>query len=148
MEFQKISHGYKCTCLNCGKTKIQLKIAPSITSLAEELPEYKKYALLNNKIKKGATYESVVKTKFPAIYEYCDGESFKEKLYMMLFDINEQPKCPVCGKLTSLRNFQVGFQQTCSKECQAIFFKSNKESTSENIGYKEIPKIWKTAVAL
>lgn len=129
LEFQKISHGYKRTCSNCGKTKIQLITdTPITTTITDELPEYKKYALLDNKVKKGATYESVIKTKFPAIYEYCSGESFKEKLYMLLFDIKEQPKCPICGKPTPLRNFQIGFQQTCSKECQAAFFKSNKEA--------------------
>lgn len=129
LEFQKISHGYKRTCPNCGKTKIQIRTTvPVTTTVADELPEYKKYALSSNKVKKGTTYESVIKAKFPAIYEYCSGESFKEKLYMLLFDIKEQPKCPICGKPTPLRNFQIGFQQTCSKECQAIFFKSNKEA--------------------
>lgn len=133
LEFTKITTGFKTTCGHCGKIRIQIpKLQTVSADIETEITEYRKFALSDNKIRKGSTYESVVKSKFPGVYHTCKGNNYKEKLYMFIYGIQEQPKCPVCGSPLPLRSFAMGFQETCSKECQAMFFKQNR-ATHEKI---------------
>lgn len=45
------------------------------------------------------------------------GRSWVEKLYLYLHDMNEIPKCPICGNLVNLEKFNKGYYTFCSQEC-------------------------------
>lgn len=59
-----------------------------------------------------------------------DKKYFKEFMYAFLYglDFVNLPKCPICGNYLPLRNWVKGFQKTCSKRCQAAYFKLNTEA--------------------
>lgn len=61
---------------------------------------------------------SIIKEQFP--------DKFREVVFCILNDIPEFPKCPVCGKELPLRNFVIGFQKTCSRECGNVNFHSDE----------------------
>lgn len=119
LHFIKINLGYKNTCINCGEKRIKLNQETIVSNLTlESIQKYKEFALSeDNKVIKGTTYPSVVEKKFPEIYQYCKGEFYKEKLYMLLYNIHEHPKCSICNKLLSLKDFNSGFRKTCSVNC-------------------------------
>ena len=55
-----------------------------------------------------------VKSKWPEFYEYLmscgypDNLKMSERLYWYFHDLNDYPKCPICGKPTSYINFKKG----------------------------------------
>lgn len=66
---------------------------------------------------------------FPVAYEIIKTDypdKFREVVYCILNDISEFPKCPICGKELPLRNFKIGFQKTCSRECGNVNFHSEE----------------------
>lgn len=45
------------------------------------------------------------------------GRNWTEKLYMYLHELNEIPKCPICGNQVKLAKFNTGYYTFCSREC-------------------------------
>lgn len=49
------------------------------------------------------------------------GQNFITKIYCLLNNIKQLPKCKICNKqLTKIKNFVSGFSQTCSNKCTCL----------------------------
>ena len=45
-------------------------------------------------------------------------QDYKEVYYLLYHNLNERPKCPVCGKEVPFVKFNIGYRKYCSMECQ------------------------------
>lgn len=87
----------------------------------------KEYIKEDNTIKSKALVESWVYNKFhefeKIFKENFTSDQFREVIYCLLRGIEYIPKCenPNCNNDTKLRNFVVGFQKCCCKECVAEY---------------------------
>lgn len=45
-------------------------------------------------------------------------QDYKEVYYLLYHNLNERPKCPVCGKEVPFAKFNIGYRKYCSLECQ------------------------------
>lgn len=93
---------------------------------------------LKNRYKRSKKY---IERNFPDFYKYISENftfcnSFPEKLYCYVNDINDKPKCIICGKNVSFRNFSVGYLKHCSCIC------AHKDNESLEIQSKSISKNW------
>lgn len=43
-----------------------------------------------------------------------------QRLWHLIHDIQEIPKCNVCGKNTKFNNFNIGYREYCSVKCRAV----------------------------
>ena len=91
----------------------------------------KEYLMNNETIySKKIVYSSIKKhfAEFIQKLEFLElSNNFREIMYCILKDIPEIPICPVCKQnILPLRNYVIGFQQTCSKECAYKNFHSDK----------------------
>ena len=72
-----------------------------------------------------------VKSKWPEFYEYLmncgypDNLKMSERLYWYFHNLNDYPKCPICGKPTSYINFKKGYHKYCCVSC------SRKDAVAE-----------------
>ena len=72
--------------------------------------------------------EKGIKNKFPDIYESIK-DNYRIKLYMLLNDIKEVPKCknPNCNNKVDLKSFREGFRQCCCNACVGQYQQTSKE---------------------
>ncbi|MFW5847626.1 MAG: DUF7487 domain-containing protein [bacterium] len=74
------------------------------------------------------TKEKHVEKRFNGLLEQIntfnknfDNIPFTQKLYNFLYEINEIPKCNVCGREIKWRNrFTEGYQKVCSRKCMSL----------------------------
>lgn len=109
--------------------------------LINELKNY--YIDDNNSIKSKSLWLSSVCKLFPefkeTFYNNFNSTQFREVMYCILNDINEVPKCKNinCNNDVHLRNYVIGFQQCCCKQCLAEYQKqSDNFKTACSIGAK------------
>ena len=70
---------------------------------------------------------------------YNDFNSFKETLYRIKNNINEIPKCPICGKETTFINISHGYHITCgNKKC---IYELSKISIIKKYGVDNVAKL-------
>ena len=50
--------------------------------------------------------------------KFSDTDSFAEVIYRIEHNIEEAPKCPICGKSLAFIRYSKGYQQFCSNECK------------------------------
>lgn len=71
--------------------------------------------------------------------------NLSESFFILLNDIEERPKCPVCGKPTKFRNFNIGYLEFCSIKCMSIGTRERvKKSNLEKYGFEytfQIPEV-------
>jgi hypothetical protein len=113
-------------------------------TLSKDIEELRNAMYPNGEYKKTINSLSI-KKRFPLIYEKVKGPSYKENLYMLLFDIEERPTCknPLCDNRVNLRNFKKGFSNYCSNSCIGQHQKidkefSNKIKTTKRENHKEL----------
>lgn len=107
-----------------------------VEDFKESWPEVKKWLTKDNgSFNSKAAVKSWIFNRFPEF-----GKTYNEKylayefrgiLYCLWNNIEEIPKCPVCGKPLPLRTFAKGFCKTCSKECQGKYFSDNTEAATK-----------------
>lgn len=96
---------------------------------------------------KKLVYSSVCKLfpEFKEVFEqHFDKTEFREIIYCILSNIDSIPNCknPNCSNKVPLRNFVIGFQQCCCKNCISEYQKySNEFKLSCSIGQKEHHKL-------
>lgn len=76
--------------------------------------------VINNVIQSKRLTKKSIFSHFPIFKKYFNKTSLglREILYCLINDIDFIPLCKICHKnYTPLRNYKVGFQKTCSKEC-------------------------------
>ena len=69
----------------------------------------------NNKIRRN--YKNIFKNNpnlLDVLNKEFNGLNIKEALYLLSHNIEEPPKCPICGNIITFHN---GYNKTCSKEC-------------------------------
>lgn len=59
-------------------------------------------------------------------------KNMSEKIYWILNDLIEIPKCPVCGKPCSFQNYKSGYYQYCSRYCVTQSEERNKKISIKN----------------
>lgn len=113
------------------------------------ITELKKYYIDDNNIikSKSLVYNTVCK-RFPEFKEIFEKNfnvtEFREIIYCILRDINDIPICknPNCNNKVPLRNYVIGFQQCCCKQCISEYQKnSNDFKLSCSNGQKEHHKL-------
>lgn len=112
------------------------------------IKDLKSYYIENGIIKsKKLVYSSVCKLfpKFKEVFEKnFEISNFREIIYCILTDIKEIPVCknPNCNNKVSLRNYVVGFQQCCCKQCISEYQKLSEDfKISCSKGQKEHHKL-------
>lgn len=66
-----------------------------------------------------------LKKRYPEFFQYINNtfkdKSIKlsEKLYRYFYNINEDPKCVICGKPVKYRNFTFGYSRYCGPACSS-----------------------------
>ena len=98
------------------------------------------YPKLENLNPSNCTERSIEK-HYPEFWEYIiknyHCEKWTERLYWFYHDLNDYPKCPVCGKNTSFINIKTGYREFCSQKCMnsSEVIKMRKKQTSfKNFG--------------
>jgi len=84
----------------------------------QNLNELKKYIYPNGKYSKIRSNSRTIKKRFPEIYESIK-DNYRTKLYILLNDIKEIPKCknPNCNNNVKLKSISKGFRSYCSNKC-------------------------------
>lgn len=84
----------------------------------KEIQQIKDYIYPNGKYSNIRSNSKNIKRKFPKIYEEIK-DDYHTKLYMLLNDINEIPKCknPLCNNKVKLKSIGQGFRSYCSNAC-------------------------------
>ncbi len=84
----------------------------------KEIQQIKDYIYPNGKYSNIRSNSKNIKRKFPKIYEEIK-DDYHTKLYMLLNDINEIPKCknPLCNNKVKLKSISQGFRSYCSNTC-------------------------------
>lgn len=91
-----------------------------------------------------------IKKHYPEFYEWLlnkyqpyPQEKFAAYIYMWLNNMDEPPRCPVCGEYVPFLDFNRGFQNTCSIKCAVNTPEYiNKKNTTciKKYGYKSPAK--------
>ena len=93
------------------------------------ISDIKEYLMNDETIYSKKIVYSSIKKHFPEFIQKLEflelSDNFREIMYCILKDVPEIPICPVCKQnILPLRNYVIGFQQTCSKECAYTNFHS------------------------
>ena len=93
-------------------------------------------------LKQGQYSETSIKKQYPEFYKFIVEkykhihiDKFSELLYLYFHNMNEPPKCSMCGKQLSLINYSKGYRTYCSKKCMM-----SDESIKEKIKQTHIEK--------
>jgi endogenous inhibitor of DNA gyrase (YacG/DUF329 family) len=103
-----------------------------------------KNMLINNNYRKqnnGGYITQIITNNYLLYYElknkFNNDIPIRQKVNMLLNDINEIPKCKICNKNTKARVTHAEFRETCSEKCRRILESNYKSYTivvdSENI---------------
>ena len=76
---------------------------------------------------KNANIVCYIKNRFPNL------NSIEENLYWLYNNIEEKPKCPVCGGELKFLNFIGGYQRVCSRSCAALHPDTRQKLINTNI---------------
>lgn len=73
-------------------------------------------------IQKNMYRENYVKTHYNEFYtflleKYPHIELHRERVYLYLNNLNEPPKCPICGNTIKYKRSPAGYNMYCSKQC-------------------------------
>jgi hypothetical protein len=92
------------------------------------IEKLKEYVMPNGIYKNTRANSVLIKKYFTDIYETIK-DDYKIKLYMLLHDIDEIPKCKneMCVNKVKLENIGAGFRQFCCNKCIAEFQKTDKD---------------------
>jgi hypothetical protein len=84
----------------------------------ENLENLKKYIYPNGIYSKIRSNSRTIKKQFPEIYEIIE-DNYHIKLFMLLNNVNEIPKCknPNCNNSVNLKSISEGFRKFCSNKC-------------------------------
>ena len=99
----------------------------------ELINKLKEYYIKDGVILSKKLWYSAVCKLFPEFKEtfekHFNVSNFREIMYCILTDTNEIPKCknPNCNNKVPLRNYVIGFQQCCCKQCIAEYQKTSEE---------------------
>jgi hypothetical protein len=82
--------------------------------------DLKNYVMPSGIYKNTRANSLCIKRKFPFVYENIK-DNYHTKLYMLLHDITEIPKCknPNCNNKVKLKNIGAGFRKYCCNKCIA-----------------------------
>ena len=69
-----------------------------------------------------------------------EGETLKEKVWVIFKNNGVHPKCPICGKPSRFRNYSQGCYVCCSNECKKILDKNNCKANAEKMKLPENQK--------
>lgn len=112
-----------------------------------DIERLKEYVMPNGKYSNIRANSALIKKYFPTIYEEIK-DDYKTKLYMLLHDIKEVPKCmnPTCNNKVKLENIGAGFRKCCCNACVGQYQKTdlqfaNKISLSKKENNKDYFKI-------
>ena len=90
-----------------------------------EIPNYKEF-------NKNNIRENFIKTHYADFYRFVCNRypyiTFQEKLYWYFNNIEEKPKCALCGKQVKFVSFKLGYQTYCSNKCS-----NNSQLTKDKI---------------
>ena len=77
------------------------------------------------------------------LQRYNDSNSINESLWRIKLHYENVPLCPICKKnrIKFYGSAQIGFSQTCSKQCRAILWKNNQIKTIQNL--YGVDNVWK-----
>ena len=77
--------------------------------------------VINNVVQSKRLTKKSIFSHFPIFKKYFNESSgLREIIYCLLNNINSVPLCKICHEnYTPLRNYKIGFQKTCSKECSS-----------------------------
>lgn len=91
---------------------------------------FKEKYLKNNIINSKAIFITKLEKQSPEfitlLNNYFGYEYIREVIYCILKDIHEIPRCPICNNYLYLRDFNKGFQITCSKSCLGKYQSQDK----------------------
>lgn len=109
--------GYKQFCsVSCSKRYIK---PTNIKDIDDDIIK-KDYILNNGNINSNKLQEKYIKEHGYYNYlinRYTDSDSFAETVYRICHDINDKPKCKICGNTVRLKSLKEGFDDVCSDSC-------------------------------
>lgn len=93
-----------------------------------EIKRLKDYIYPNGKYSNIHSNQQNIKRRFPEIYEQIK-DDYHTKLYMLLHDIKEVPKCKniKCNNKVKLKSISEGFRSFCCNACIGEFQQTDKE---------------------
>ena len=67
----------------------------------------------------------IIKKDYPDFYQYIEKSypeslQWKQKLYWFYHNINDYPRCPICGRLLEFLDFTKGYRKYCSCKCASM----------------------------